>query len=1015
MENKNNYWKGLEEFHHEPEFEKQRADEFAEKLPLSEIATESELNLNSNRRDFLKFMGFGITAATLAACTRTPVKKAIPYLIKPEEIDPGVANYYATTCGGCSAGCSLLVKTREGRPIKVDGLEATDKTSPINQGAACAVGQGTVLSLYDTGRLDQPRKGTSAVSWSSIDKDMMSALNAGGNIRILTGTVNSPSSLAVINDFIAKYPTTKHVMYDAVSYSALRDAHKAMFGKAMLPSYNFSKAKMVVSLGADFLGSWLSPVEFTKGYTSARSDKNADSFLYHVQFESRLSLSGSNADLRVPMKPSQTGQVLAKLYSIISGNGAGGSLELAGNAIAHTAKELIKNKGAAIVITDSNDADHQMLVAAINNALGNYGTTLDVANASNQKTGDDKAMAELVSEMNAGSVSTLIVWGCNPSYTYPDKKFNDGLKKVKTVVSLNDRVDETGLLATYVAPDHHSLESWGDNNPKEGIYTLLQPTISPILKTRQAQESLLAWTGSSVSYYEYVRKNWKRNMLNKQSAVSNFEDFWANCLHDGIFQTPASSTTPTATVGNINDVVNKLSSSAKSDGIEVVLYEKVAIRDGSGSNNPWLQEMPDPVSKVTWDNYACISPKWAKEKGIANEDLVEIKASGRETIQLPALVQPGQPYGTIAIAVGFGRKMDKDAGKVANGIGANAYPLANIVDGNAVLSGQRIDVSKAGGTYPLALTQTHHNMEGRDLVRDMTLAELASEHGGKEGHEAGGHELISLYQDYRYPGQKWGLAVDLSACTGCNACVVSCSAENNVPVVGKDEVRRRREMHWIRIDRYYAIPDDKHAMHTEYKEIDALEAENKADFENVKVVFQPMMCQQCTNAPCENVCPVNAISHSSDGLNQQVYNRCVGTRYCANNCPYKVRRFNWFNYSQNDKFDYHMNNDLGRMVLNPDVTVRVRGVMEKCTFCVQRIQASKLKAKKEERAMNDGDVVVACQQTCPANAIVFGDMNNPDSKISQLMKNKRAYGILTELNTRPSVTYLSKVRKTVEA
>ena len=435
-----------------------------------------------------------------------------------------------------------------------------------------------------------------------------------------------------------------------------------------------------------------------------------------------------------------------------------------------------------------------------------------------------------------------------------------------------------------------------------------------------------------------------------------------------------------------------------------------------------MQELPDPISKVSWDNYAAISPKLGEIHGLANEDEIEITGANGYTVKLPVLIQPGQKFNTIAIAKGYGHKTkDASAFKVANEIGKNAFPFATINEDSIVYGGQKVTFKKSGTTYPIALSQTHHNMEGRDLVRETTIAEIANGSYFKEIEEKVKEEssvrVTSLWHDYRYPGHQWGMAIDLNACTGCNACVVSCQAENNVPVVGKDEVRRRREMHWLRIDRYYAVAEEANGQyHDKYKEIDKLEAEHKlGNYENVKVVFQPIMCQQCSNAPCETVCPVNAISHSSEGLNQQAYNRCVGTRYCANNCPYKVRRFNWFNYALNDKFkDYALQTDLGRMVLNPDVTVRTRGVMEKCTFCVQRIQLGKLDAKKEGRALNDKEVKTACQQSCPANAIVFGDMNDPNSEISKLLENKRTYRILTELNTRPSVNYMSKVRNSTE-
>ncbi len=1023
METTNKYWKGLEELHHDADFEKNRMNEFAEKLPLSKVLKEDDLELSSNRRDFLKFMGFGITAATLAACSRSPVKNVVPYINKPVEIDPGVANYYATTCGGCNARCSLLVKTREGRPIKIEG----NAESPFSKGGVCAVGQGTVLNLYDLGRLSHPVVNNKAADWKAIDTLASSALSAGGAIRLLTGTISSPSTKAAIETFIKKYPNAKHIQYDAASASAIIDAHEQGFGKAVLPSFNIANAKSLVSVDADFLGTWISPVEFTKQYTSARKVEGGkpEDFLFHFQFESTLSLSGSNADHRATLSPSQIGAALVRLHNYVA-EGTGGaqagssSLELAGNSIKMAATHLVKNKGKALVICGSNNPDHQALVASINSMLGAYGNTIDLDNPSYQYQGNDKEMIALVNEMNAGTVGTLIIHDCNPSYTYPDaKKFNDGLAKVKTSIAFSTRLDETSERCTAVAPTNHFLESWGDDMPKAGYISLYQPSISPIFNTRAAEESLLLWAGISTTYDEFVKKNWKENFYGG-GEYKNFEDFWMHSLERGFISMESKNAKSYSFNGNLASAAKV---AAESGDIEVVIYEKVAIRDGRDANNPWLQEMPDPISKVSWDNYAAISPKLAEKLGLNDEDVVEIKAKGSNySVKLPVLKQPGQKYNTIAIAKGYGHNAKESATyKVAAGIGANAYPFATVTDNALIFGGQTVTITKTGENYPLAQSQTHHHMEGRDLVRETTIAEIANGSYYKEMEKKEKEESslrISLWQDYRYPGHQWGMAVDLNACTGCNACVVSCQAENNVPVVGKDEVRRRREMHWLRIDRYYSISEEgpKEIYHDKYKELDKLGAENKlGNYEKVKVVFQPIMCQQCSNAPCETVCPVNAISHSSEGLNQQAYNRCVGTRYCANNCPYKVRRFNWFNYALNDKFkDYAMQTDLGRMVLNPDVTVRTRGVMEKCTFCVQRIQVGKLDAKKEGRALKDGEIKTACQQSCPANAIVFGDMNDPNSEISKLLENKRTYKILTELNVRPSVNYMSKVRNSNE-
>jgi molybdopterin-containing oxidoreductase family iron-sulfur binding subunit len=1016
--NKPRYWKGLEELNREPAFEQQRHKEFTGKLPMGDIIADGD-NLQPTRRDFLKLMGFSISAATLAACTRTPVKKIIPYVNQPAEITPGVANYYATTCHGCEARCSLVVKTREGRPIKVEG----NPQSVISRGAACAVGQATVLGLYDNTRLTGPAYNGKVVegesAWATVDKQVVDQLNRGGNIRLLTGTVNSPSAQAVIKGFLAKYPTAQHIQYDAVSAYALRAAHQATMGKPVVPHYLIDKASMIVSFGADFLSTWLSPVEFSKMYSDARRAEGTN-HLYHVQFESRLSQTGSNADMRAVLAPSQYGQALIRLHNYIAagtGNGSSGSsnLELMGNAIKATATQLLKNRGKSIVMTDSNNIDHQMIVAAINNMLGNYGATMDINNPSYQRLGDDRAMINLVNELNSGRVDTIIIGpDINPAYTWPDgAQFANGLKKAKLSVSFGDRFDETAKLCQFVAPANHFLETWGDDSPFKGFVSLRQPTISPILNTRQWEESLLHWSGNATSYADYVHNFWNGNGGN-----------WAQHLMDGFIVTDGDYITPPAITVNASlaDAANRASqNTTNTNQIELVTYEKVGIRDGRHANNPWLQELPDPVTKITWDNYICVNPKWATEKGLHDEDTVTVKA-GNYSATLPVFRVPGTRYGTVAIALGYGRKGGKhDGGKVIEMLGgASVYPFTRIVGDTVQYIGTPVEISGKNGSYELAMTQTHHNMEGRDLVREATLAEYiqtpeGEKVGAPEERKKAGHHLVSLWQDYRYPAHHWAMAIDLNACTGCGACVVACQAENNVPVVGKEEVRRRREMHWLRIDRYFALGEVGDIAHektylNEYRKIDAAEAKGEVDFENVRVVFQPMLCQQCNNAPCETVCPVNATSHSSEGINQQVYNRCVGTRYCENNCPYKVRRFNWFDYAENDHFPFSMYTDMGRMVLNPDVTVRIRGVMEKCTFCVQRIQMGKLEAKTDNRQLNGNEVKTACMQTCPSNAIVFGDLNDPNSDVSKLFDNNRAYSILTELNTRPNIAYMAKVR-----
>ena len=605
--------------------------------------------------------------------------------------------------------------------------------------------------------------------------------------------------------------------------------------------------------------------------------------------------------------------------------------------------------------------------------------------------------------MNRGEVDAVFFLNSNPAYEFNDAKaFTDALSKVKLRVSFADRKDETASLCQVIAPNHHYLESWGDSNPVEGYYTIIQPAINPVYNSRNAEQGFLIWSENPVTdYYQYIQNNWSKSVL-AQSGTTRKE-----LLQKGSVTLPAKSAGVYSFSRELNSVVQTIIAESNSlakggeNGIELHIYQNVSIGDGKAANNPWLQELPDPVSKVTWDNYAAINPKFAEKLGIAELDLVEIKTD-KYSVTLPVLIQPGQATGTISVAMGYGRAK---AGKAGSESGKNAYPFLRLVNATLQLS-TSASISKASGTYELAQTQTHHTIEGRNIVRETTLKNFLKDPTAGTGHA---HvNKYDLWNEYEQPGHNWVMAIDLNACTGCGACIVACNAENNIPVVGRDEVRRRREMHWIRIDRYYSINDGDNRI-TKEEEIDKLE-----NLDNVSVVHQPMMCQHCDHAPCETVCPVLATVHSSEGLNQMAYNRCIGTRYCANNCPYKVRRFNWFNYWNDSRFDNYMNNEFTQLVLNPDVTTRSRGVMEKCSMCVQRIQAGKLAAKLDKRKLKDGDIKVACQQTCPTNAIIFGDGNDPESEVSKALKSERTYYVLEEINVKPGVGYQTKVRNTVE-
>lgn len=1041
MSNRIKYWKGFDELEKSPAFVESSKNEFSEGLPLEE-AFSGVGEFNTNRRDFLKYFGFSISAVALAACNKAPVKYAIPYVEKPANVTPGLPLYYASTCGACNTGCGVLVKVREGRPIKLEGNPDSD----ISKGALCGTGQASILSLYDTNRLSNPLgPDKSEISdWKKVDAAIISKLKevaaSGKEIAVVVDKTNSPSFNKALEFFLQQYPTAKVYEYQPVSYSGLLLANEASFGKKAIPTYRFEAAEVIVSFGADFLGTWISPVEYSKGYRANRVPKEGK-MSQHIQFEALLSLTGANADYRFPMKESKEGIYLVSLYNKLAQKAGVAQIpmarqeELAGNAIAKTAEALWNAKGKSLVVSKSNIKENQMVVNAINVLLNNYGSTIDLDNYSLQHTFTEASFENFVSDAAAGKVGAAVLVNVNPVYSYnKGSALAQSFKKMSLVVSTSGSLDETAEFANYVCPDHHYLESWADAEIKKNYFQLTQPVISPVFNTRQSLESILIWAGYQKEVgegyalsYEFIRDNWKTNVSPE----------WEKALEKGVFiagkmaaTVPAFGVLPASLVAGVEKNIGSAER-------ELVLYQKVGPKDGSMGTNPWVHEMPDPITKVTWDNYVSISKTEAQKLGVNEGDTVNISANNYKLENMPVLIQPGQATGTIAVAVGYGRKLPDTVKNDLKDLGKNAYPFAG-KDANGaqqwLISGN-VSIEKASAKYELAQTQTHHSIEGRDMVREATLTEYNKNPYVRNEHK---HNLVSLWEDYDYSkGHHWAMAIDLNACTGCGSCIVSCSIENNVPVVGRDEIRRRREMHWLRIDRYYAFESDrdldvsvkvgpfnvdeklqKGQYVTKETEIAAIEkAKQDADykhFDNVKVVFQPVMCQHCDNAPCETVCPVLATTHSREGLNQMTYNRCIGTKYCGNNCPYKVRRFNWFRYNDNDDFDYHFNNDLGKMVINPDVTVRTRGVMEKCSFCIQNIQSAKLAAKREGRKLNDGDVQVACARTCPSNAIVFGDLNDSNSEISKLYKNERSYHMLEELDVRPSVVYMTKIRNKEE-
>ena len=1040
-----NIWIGQKDLNRDEEFIKIAEQEFAgEEVSYSDMPS----NLSGNRRDFLKFLGFGLGAATVAAGCDIPVKRAIPYVVKPDQIVPGVANYFASTFVNGGDYCPILVKTREGRPIKIEGNDL----SPITGGGTSARAQASVLSLYDTNRFTGPKlkEGGSwkDVTWADVDKFASTTFSASSNIRVVTNTILSPTAKKAIGEFTAKFTNAKVVTYDPISASALLDANQKNFGIRAVPSYKFDAATVIVSFNADFLGTWISPIEYAAAYIKGRKidDITKAKMSRHIQVENHMSLTGSNADNRILVKPSEQGVAIAFLYNLITGGSIAttGLNEKAKKSLTKVAAELKAAAGTSLVVSASNNVNEQLMVNAVNNALGNYGNTIDMAHASYQRQGNDADLKILVDEIKSGSVNCVIFYGANPVY---DSAYGtalaQALPKVKNKVSLAIVSDETTDLCDLVAPTTHFLESWGDVEAKRGHYTLIQPTIAPLFNSRQAELSFLTWAGSTnvdlaqeQPYYEYLKNAWKTTAFTAQSEFSSFQGFWDNVVHDGIFNAGAGSA-PAYSSAEIGADITKVASSE----LEISYYETVQMANGQYAGNPWLMEMADPITRTNWGNYLAVPVNFDGIKtmvgfnDLVDGDLVDLTI-GEKTLTLPVVQQFGQMPGTVGLALGYGRT---SAGNTGSNVGINVNDSLTMGASGPAYYNTKVTVSnKTGKEKDFSCVQYHHTigvkgidketnteinadeaalvffdyftgvkgfqgaLTDRSVIYTSDVKELKNsvEHlqeRRKHAQHLNAQQIYKGYDDLYALGHHWGMHVDLNACIGCGACTVACMSENNVPVVGKHEVSIHHEMTWLRIDRYYY-----------------------GDVENPNTIYQPMMCQHCDNAPCENVCPVNATNHSSEGLNQMAYNRCIGTRYCANNCPYKVRRFNWLDYTKADLWPANqprlqeestpfMADNLTRMVLNPDVTVRSRGVIEKCSFCVQRIQEGKLTAKTEGRLLRDSDVRTACQTSCPTGAITFGDMNNKEGELYSKLESPLNYIALEEINVRPSVTYTMKV------
>ncbi len=1011
------HWIGPEEldpgYWSDPAVQEKRAQEFHDK-PIETIAMIDKIDTKGvARREFLTLMGASMAMASFA-CARRPVHKIIPYVVKPEEIVPGNGTFYAST--DPTTGDGLLVKTREGRPIKLEG----NPDHPINRGRLSARGQAALLDLYDTERLRETMKGDrkggmAVISTGDADQAIRARLrSAGGKVRVLTGPIMGESTARLVKEFVSQ-TGGEHVQWDVLALDDVMDGQADAYGQAVLPSYRFDQADVIVSLGADFLGTWPFAVESNRLFMKSRklegAARQANMSELHT-FESVMSLTGANSDQRHGVRPGdemRVGLALAhelivnrKLTRYAADSAVTAALsgykpeaiaseigfdvkvirELAGKLWAARGQSIVVGGGIATRTAESRGL--QAVVNLLNSALENDGKTIDgTAAYAPRRGGGYASVAKLVQEMKAGQVDLLIIAGTNPCYSLEAIGFEAALAKVGMVVTSSLTANETTRCSDFAFADLHFLENWGDAQARRGYVSLQQPVIAPIhAGCRGFEESILSWMGRKDSWHDYVKATWRDTVFKEVGSVAGFDFFWESALRDGIVDRyAAKGTRPTGSARSFKTAalqsVPKYSA-MPNEAITLALYPKVGMHDGSQAGNAWLQELPDPVTTVTWDNYISVGPGLAKNLNLQKNEVLKVSV-GERVMELPALVQPGMHPYAVSIAVGYGRKA---AGKVGTGVGVNVFPLVEARGNQLVFSGQKVNLSRTGKLYKLAETQWHHASENRPIINDITLAEFRRDPA--TANHTDPHlrmdPVPTMWPRHEYKGYRWGMAIDLTSCTGCGACVIACQAENNIPVVGRNQVRVSREMHWIRIDRYYSGTP-----------------------ENPSVVFQPMLCQHCENAPCETVCPVLATVHDDEGTSNQVYNRCVGTRYCQNNCPYKVRRFNFFDHWKS--YEGTMN-----LAWNPDVTVRSRGIMEKCSFCIQRIRKSKDDAAVAGTKIADGELQTACQQTCPTDAIVFGDINDPNTRVSKLHAQARSFRALEVLNTRPAISYLSKVR-----
>lgn len=1061
-------------------------------------------DLDVSRREFMRISGVAAaTAAMAGAACRNPKEYVSPYVDRPEEIRIGKGNYYATVCSGCSTGCGVLVETRAGRPIKIEG----NPDHPVSRGGTCARGQASYRRLYDPDRQKSPLRVSQddrheELSWDVLDQEVVNALgkvNQGGGVRILTSTLTGSAQAALLDQITGALANAKHYTYDPLTSQALTEASELAYGEAHVPHYRFDQADLVVSMGSDFLGTWLSPVEFTKMFSSRRNLADFEYGEKHgktpemtrlVAFEGYLSLTGANADDRFRVRYTDLPYVTLALANVVAQKSPAGNSAIRGALNAFTPEavakstgvpaealktlgaELLQNQGKSLVVaggvasSTANGIQLETAVALLNFLLGNVGKTVERDRPSRQLTGGMGDLAKLVEDIDAGEVDVLIIDRTNPVYSAPPELgVAEAIQKVPMVVSTSDRVDETAVLAEFLATGTHDLEAWGDSNPYAGVYSIRQPAIRPLYETRAFEESLMVWFGGLVpelkpfmqapdapntnrpgnaptydagAWYRFLRNHWEQDLFPSADTFADFDAFWESVLRKGVwvmsnYQPKPANMNVSAALGALPKQLPEAKQNDAGDlsSKQLHMFASIPLYDGRLANDGHLQELPDPISKHTWGSYVLVSPDTFEAAGLELGDIISITvetAGQTYEREFPVIMQPGMHDDVVAIPLGYGRTR---AGVVGSDIGANGFEFSRVAEARQVLSGISAKLEATGENEELSIPQGGHviDLHQRPYMASTTLGAY------KEDPAAGIHAhppLKDLWENHDYGNLKWGMSIDMTKCTGCNACVTACQEENNVPVVGRQGVIEGREMHWLRIDRYYLLPNTEELHEKRHSAVsDPMYQEHpyvafSEYMDNPRVVMQPMLCQHCENAPCETVCPVAATMHSSDGLNQMAYNRCVGTRYCANNCPYKVRRFNWYNYSE-DRSDFFLARIFPEMEeharlnieeplplgMNPDVLVRSRGVMEKCTFCVQRIRKAKWQVKAEGRSeLRDGDVVTACQQACPADAIKFGNLLDEQAVVAKDHRSPRAVSPLAEIGTESSIAYLSSVWNT---